>query len=144
MRIITLKYCDGFCHTSIWIGHGYTCVPSILNSFPPPSPPYPSKFSQSTGFGCPVWCVELLLVTCFTYGNAKWMFQCYFLTFDQSQQLFHTLHKSFFALQLSFYLSWNNKISYAEMLFFFFLPFSILKWLHKNSLILISFLDTPW
>ena len=23
-RIITLQYCDGFCHTSVWIGHKYT------------------------------------------------------------------------------------------------------------------------
>ena len=32
-RITTLQYCDGFCHTSIWIGHGDTCVS------PHPEPP---------------------------------------------------------------------------------------------------------
>ena len=26
-RLITLQYCTGFCHTSIWISHGFTCVP---------------------------------------------------------------------------------------------------------------------
>ena len=26
-RIITLQYCDGFCHTSAWTGHRYTHVP---------------------------------------------------------------------------------------------------------------------
>ena len=31
-RIITLQNCDGFCHTSVWIGHRYTCVPFILNT----------------------------------------------------------------------------------------------------------------
>ena len=31
-RIITVQYCDGFCHTSVWTGHRCTCVPSILNS----------------------------------------------------------------------------------------------------------------
>ena len=34
-RIITLQYCDGFCHTSLWVGNRHTCVPSILN--PPPT-----------------------------------------------------------------------------------------------------------
>ena len=31
-RIITLQYCSGFCHTLIWISHGFTC-------FPHPDPP---------------------------------------------------------------------------------------------------------
>ena len=31
LRIITLQYCDGFCHTSIWISYRHTCVPSLLN-----------------------------------------------------------------------------------------------------------------
>ena len=26
-RLITLQHCGGFCHTSTWISHGYTCVP---------------------------------------------------------------------------------------------------------------------
>ena len=26
-RLITLQYCSGFCHTLIWISHGFTCVP---------------------------------------------------------------------------------------------------------------------
>ena len=30
-RIIVLKYCIGFCHTSKWISHMYTNVPSLLN-----------------------------------------------------------------------------------------------------------------
>ena len=33
-KIITLQYCDGFCHTSTWISHRYTCVPPILNPTP--------------------------------------------------------------------------------------------------------------
>ena len=45
------------------------CVPPILNPFPPPSPPYPSGLSQSTGFGSPASWMELALVICFTYGN---------------------------------------------------------------------------
>ena len=50
----------------------------------------------------------------------------------------------FFAFQLHFYLSWNNKAQYAKNVVYL-LPSSILKWLHKNSLILISFfLNARW
>ena len=35
-RIIALEYCTGFYHTSTWISHRYTYVPSLL-SFPPTS-----------------------------------------------------------------------------------------------------------
>ena len=40
-RIITLQYCVDFCHTSTWIKHRYTCVPSLLNLSPTfhPIPP---------------------------------------------------------------------------------------------------------
>ena len=33
-RLITLQYCNGFCHTLIWINHRFTCVPH------PDSPSY--------------------------------------------------------------------------------------------------------
>ena len=36
----TLQYYNGFCHTSTWIGHRYTYVPSLLN-LPPFSFPVP-------------------------------------------------------------------------------------------------------
>ena len=48
MSIISLQYCDGFCHTSTWIGHRYTCVPPSWIPFPPPSPPYPAGLSYYT------------------------------------------------------------------------------------------------
>ena len=38
-RIITLQSYDSFCHTSVWIDHRYTCVPSILNT-PSHLPPH--------------------------------------------------------------------------------------------------------
>ena len=61
--------------------------------------------------------------------------------FHQSQHLLHTQHKPFFfAFQLCFYLSWNNKAQYAENVTYF-LTFSISKWLHKNSPILMSSLN---
>ena len=59
-----------FCHTSTCVGHRYTCVPTILNPLPPPSPPHPSGLSQSTGFGLPASLIELALI-CFTYGNIE-------------------------------------------------------------------------
>ena len=39
-RLITLKYCGGFCHTSTWIIHVCTCVPTP--EAPPISLPIPS------------------------------------------------------------------------------------------------------
>ena len=33
-RIIALQCCAGFCHTSTWISHRYTYVPSLLNLLP--------------------------------------------------------------------------------------------------------------
>ena len=32
LRLITLQYCSGFCHTLTWISHGFTCIPN-------PNPP---------------------------------------------------------------------------------------------------------
>ena len=45
-RVITLQYCVGFCHTSTWISHRYTCVPFLLNLLPTS---HPSRLSQNTG-----------------------------------------------------------------------------------------------
>ena len=68
-RIITLQYCDGFCHTSTRIGHRYICVPLQPEPLSHLPPPYPSGLPQSTSFGCPASCIELPLVMYFTYGN---------------------------------------------------------------------------
>ena len=66
-RLITLRYCSGFCHTLIWISHGCTCVPH-----PEPRshlPPHPSGSSQCTSPEHPVSCITPGLVICFTYDN---------------------------------------------------------------------------
>ena len=56
-RLITLQYCSGFCHTLIWISHGFTCVPHPEPSshLPPhpiplghPSAPTPSTLSHAS------------------------------------------------------------------------------------------------
>ena len=46
----------------------YMCPPS-RTPLPPPSPSHPSGLSQCTSIECPVSCIELGLVICFTYGN---------------------------------------------------------------------------
>ena len=61
-QIITLQYCDGFCHRSTWIIHGYTFAPaspSILN---------PSPTSLPT---LALWVVpeHQIWVPCFTHGT---------------------------------------------------------------------------
>ena len=45
MRLITLQYYGGFCHTSTWISHGCTCVPP---SWTPPYLPF-----HPIPLGCP-------------------------------------------------------------------------------------------
>ena len=55
LLIFALQYCVSFCHSSTWISHRYTYVPSLLNlppiSFPIPSPgwyqPITSRLIQS-------------------------------------------------------------------------------------------------
>ena len=42
-RITDVQYCVGFCHTSTWISHRYTCVPSLLILPPTVSPIPPLK-----------------------------------------------------------------------------------------------------
>ena len=44
------------------------CRP-ILNPNPLPSPSHSSGLSQCPGFECPISCIKLALVICFTYGN---------------------------------------------------------------------------
>ena len=68
-RIITSQYCDGFCHTSTWIGHRYTCAPPSWTLLPPPSPHCPSGLSQSTSFECPTSCIKLPLVIYFQFSS---------------------------------------------------------------------------
>ena len=71
-RLITLQYCSGFCHTLMWISHGFTCVPH-------PEPPYhlpphpiplghPSAPAPSTCLMHPTWTGDLFHTwqyTCF-------------------------------------------------------------------------------
>ena len=68
-RIITLPYCEGFCHTSTWVSHGCTRVPASWTLLEPPSPPCPCRLSQSTGLGALLHASNLALVIYFTYGN---------------------------------------------------------------------------
>ena len=60
---------NNFCHISARIGHRYMCLPQFEPLLPLPSSAYPSMLSQNTSFQCPVLCVKLTLVICFTYGN---------------------------------------------------------------------------
>ena len=44
LGMITLQHCDGFCFTSTWISHRYTCVPPILN-------PHPTSLPRALALG---------------------------------------------------------------------------------------------
>ena len=75
--LIILQYCSGFCHTLIWISHGFTCVPHPE----PPShfPPHPTPLGHPSA--------PALSILSHT-SNLDWrsvpymiiyMFQCYSL-----------------------------------------------------------------
>ena len=65
LRLITLQYCSGFCHTLTWI-YMYSPSPSHL---PPPSPPDPSGSSPVHQVRALVSCIQPGLVICFTLDN---------------------------------------------------------------------------
>jgi len=68
-RIIALQCCVGFSHTSAWISHGYTYVPSLLK-FPPTSHPTPPLWVVTEPqVELPASYSKFPLAFCFTYGN---------------------------------------------------------------------------
>ena len=75
-RLITLKYCCGFCHTLTWISHGFTCVPH-----PDPAshlPPHPIPLGHPSASNLDWWSVSHLII---------YMFQCYSLRSSHSRLL---------------------------------------------------------
>ena len=81
MRLITLQYCSGFCHTLTWISHGCTCVPhpepsSFLLPHPIPQGP-PSTLALralSHASNLDWWSISHIVIH---------MFQCYSLKSSQ-------------------------------------------------------------
>ena len=72
--IITLRYCSGFCHTLIWISHGFTCVPhpEPPSHFSPHPIPLglPSAPALSTCLMHPTWTGDLFHNWWYTCFNA--------------------------------------------------------------------------
>ena len=98
-RLITLKYCSGFCHTLTWISHGFTCVPhpDPPSCLPPPS--HPSGSSQCTS------CERLSHASNLDWRSVShliiYMFQCYSLR--SSPPCFsHRVQKSVLYICVSF------------------------------------------
>ena len=73
-RMIALKYCVVFCHSSTWINRPHTYGPSLLSL--PPTPFHPSSWSQSTGFELPVSYSKSSLSV---LHMVMYMFPCYSL-----------------------------------------------------------------
>ena len=66
-RIVTLQYCDGFAIYQYESATGIHVSPPSWTRVSPPSPPHPSRLSQSTDFGCSASYIKLALVIYFTY-----------------------------------------------------------------------------
>ena len=49
--------------------HQHECLRCACPLLPPPSPPHPSRLSQTMGSGFPVSHLKLPLAICFTHGN---------------------------------------------------------------------------
>ena len=73
-RLIALQYCVGFCHTSTWISHSYTYVPSLLK-FPPIFPTRTYSFH-------PNW--ALLVVNSVQSLSHVWLFATAWTTAHQA------------------------------------------------------------
>ena len=62
-RLITLQYCNGFCHTLTWVSHEFTCVPhpEPPSHLPPHPIPlgHPSEPALSTCLMHPTWTGDL-------------------------------------------------------------------------------------
>ena len=58
-RLITLQYCSGFCHTLIWISHGFTCVPHPI-PLGHPSAPALSTLSHASNLDW--WSVSYMIL----------------------------------------------------------------------------------
>ena len=76
-RISALQYCLGFCHTSVQISHGCTCVPSLFNLPPPTLPPIlPLQVisEHQLWAGC---VIQHIPADCAVLCMVMYMFQCY-------------------------------------------------------------------
>ena len=81
--IIALPYCVGFCHTSTWISHKFTYIPSLLS--PAHLPPHPAPLACHRALAeLPVSHSKFALAIYFTSDND--MFLCYSL--NSSHPLF--------------------------------------------------------
>ena len=76
-RLITLQYCDSFCHTLTWISHGCTCVPhpdppSHLPphhiSQDPPSAPALSTLPHASNLDW--WSISHMIINMFQHFHA--------------------------------------------------------------------------
>ena len=95
-------------------------------------------------------CLDLITIN-FNWSTQPWSTvqreisstQTTFEMFDQSQQLLHMRHKSFFAFQLRFYLSWKIKHNMPKMLLLSSI-FSIKMATQKFTNFDVYFLNTHW
>ena len=134
-RIVTLQYCHGICHTSVWISHRHTCVPSVLNL---PSASFPIPSFQVVR----VPALDALHHT----SNSHWssilhmlmyMFQCYSL--NLSHPLLSTLCQWVCFLHLGLYFIPANSSTYI-----FSFPYTPYICVHIRYLFFSFFLYSVW
>ena len=78
-RMIALQYCDGFCHTSTWIGHRYTCFPPVLNRIPlgcPRAPALSALLHASNLLWSPILHMVIYIFQCILKCSLKSSHPC--------------------------------------------------------------------
>ena len=97
----TLQYCIGFCHTSTWIHHGYTCVPH---------PEHPSHLPPCTiTLGVQVHQPQASSIVHRTWTDSS--FHVYYTCFNATipnhptLSLSHTVQKTVLYISVSFAVS---------------------------------------
>ena len=91
-RLITLKYCTGFCYTLTWISHRCSCVSlPEPRSYLPPHPILQGHPSAPALSAHPVSCIEPGLVIYFTYVDLEFLlwkgFSCKFNFFNKCNSI---------------------------------------------------------
>ena len=123
-RLITLKYCSGFCQTLTWISHGFTCVPHCDPPLLPLSPSHPSGSSQcnspehlSHASNLGLWSVSPLIV---------YLFQCYSLRSPHPRLLPQS--PKVCSVQLCFFFCFAYRVTITIFINSIYIFVSILYW----------------
>ena len=129
-RLITLQYCNGFCHTLTWISHGCTCVPhpELSSLLPPPPipqghPSAPALSILSHASNLDWWSISHMII---------YLIQCYSLKSSHPRLL--PLSPKVCSLHLCLFLCLAYRV-----IFIIFLNFMSMHWYTVFALLFLTY-----